>query len=105
MKKILLVSGLLAGGALALLSSSSPASAALGCACVKLGESPMCVGSIEQCVSGIGGLCLAPCDYKPVTMMMHEDEMAPEGKMANERKMTREEKMMREERRKMQKGM
>jgi hypothetical protein len=103
MKKILLVSSLLAAGAL--LSSSHPASAALGCACVKLGESPMCVGSIEQCVSGIGGLCLAPCDYQPVTMMMHEDEMAPEGKSMHARKMTREERMMQEEKRKMEKGM
>jgi hypothetical protein len=66
MRKLLLVSGLLMGGALL---SGSPASAATGCSCVKLGQNPVCVASIEKCVSGMGGLCVAPCEYKPPKMM------------------------------------
>lgn len=65
MRKLLLVTGLLAGGALL---TGSPASADVGCACVKLGAAPVCVASIESCVSGMGGLCLAPCDYKAPKM-------------------------------------
>jgi len=62
MRKLLLVAGLLAGGSLLV---GSPASAdQVGCACVKLGAAPVCVASIEACVSGVGGLCVAPCDYK-----------------------------------------
>ncbi len=68
MRKLLLVTGatgLLMGGALL---TGSPASAAVGCSCVKLGENPVCVASIDACVSGMGGLCLAPCDYKAPKM-------------------------------------
>ena len=61
MRKLLLVSGLLLGGALL---TGTPASADVGCSCVKLGQSPVCVASIDACVSGMGGLCAAPCDYK-----------------------------------------
>ena len=67
MRKLLLVTGLLLSGALL---TGGPASAAqLGCECVKLGASPVCVASISQCVSGIGGLCVAPCDYTPPKMV------------------------------------
>lgn len=67
MRKLLLVSGVLAGSALL---AGSPASAdQVGCACVKLGAAPVCVASIDACVSGMGGLCISPCDYKPPKMM------------------------------------
>ena len=66
MRKILLVTGLLLSGTLL---TGSPASAEAGCACVKLGAAPVCVASIESCVSGMGGLCMAPCDYKAPKMV------------------------------------
>ena len=65
MRKLLLVSGLLAGGAML---PGAPALAATGCACATLTSAPVCVASIEACVSGMHGLCVAPCDYHPVMM-------------------------------------
>ena len=62
MRRLLLISGLLLGGALI---AGSPASAAqLGCGCVKLTGAPVCMATVEACVSG-GGLCLSPCEYTP----------------------------------------
>ena len=61
MRKILLVTGLLMGGALL---TGGPASAATGCACATLTAAPVCVASIDACVAGMHGLCVAPCDYK-----------------------------------------
>lgn len=61
MRKLLLVMGLLVSGALL---TGGPASAELGCTCVKLGAAPVCVASIEQCVSRVGGICVAVCDYQ-----------------------------------------
>lgn len=61
MRKVLLVTGLLMAGALI---GGSPVSAATGCACATLTAAPVCVASIEKCVSGMYGLCVAPCDYK-----------------------------------------
>ncbi len=66
MRKLLLVSGLLLSGALL---TGSPASAETGCECVKLGAAPVCVSSIAQCNRVIGGLCIAPCDYKAPKMV------------------------------------
>lgn len=71
MRKLLLVSGLLLGGALL---TGTPASADVGCSCVKLGEKPVCVASIEACTAGMGGLCIAPCDYK-APKAMKKDKM------------------------------
>ena len=65
MRKVLLVTGLLMGGALL---AGSPASAATGCTCATLTNAPVCVASIEACVSGMRGLCVAPCDYKAPKM-------------------------------------
>jgi len=66
MRKLLLVSGLLLGGALL---TSGPASAEVGCGCVKLGAAPVCVSSIAACAR-MGGLCLVPCDYKAPKKMV-----------------------------------
>ena len=66
MRKILLVTGLLMGGALL---TGGPASAATGCACATLTAAPVCVASIDACVAGMHGLCVAPCDYKAPKMM------------------------------------
>jgi hypothetical protein len=68
MRKLLLVTALLAGGALI---SGSPASAATGCACATLTAAPVCVASIDQCLSVVHGLCVAPCDYKPMKKVRH----------------------------------
>lgn len=62
MRKLLLVSGLLAGSALL---TGGPAQAATGCACATLTNAPVCVASIDACVAGMHGICVAPCDYHP----------------------------------------
>jgi hypothetical protein len=64
MRKIIIVTALLTGAAL---FSGSPAKAEAGCQCVKLGSPSLCVAGIAEC-SKYGGLCLAPCDYKPKMM-------------------------------------
>ena len=66
MRKILLVTGLLMGGALV---AGSPASAATGCLCATLTAAPVCVASIDACVAGMHGICIAPCDYTPPKKM------------------------------------
>lgn len=66
MRKLLLVTGVLLGGALL---TGSPASAEVGCACLKLGAAPVCVSSVAQCNRVMGGICIAPCDYKPPHMV------------------------------------
>ena len=70
MRKILVVAGFALGAALL---SGAPAQAEVGCGCVKLGSSPMCVASVNECLSKVGGLCLTPCDYQPPkkTAMKH----------------------------------
>jgi len=62
MRKLLVVAGLLLGAALV---TGTPAKADVGCGCVKLGANPVCTATVEQCMSKVGGLCLAPCDYQP----------------------------------------
>src|SRR5271169_6202324 len=59
MRKFVILAGLLAGAAL---SSGTPVKAWVGCECVKLGAAPVCVPGVLEC-AGIGGVCLAPCDY------------------------------------------
>ncbi len=79
MRKLLLVSGLLAGG---VLLTGSPAPAATGCACATFTRAPVCVASIEACVSGMHGICVAPCDYHPPMMKKyHHKKKAMKKKM------------------------
>ncbi len=54
------------GGALI---GGSPASAAAGCACATVTAAPVCVASLDACVAGMHGICVAPCDYKAPKMM------------------------------------
>ncbi len=69
MRKILILAGLLAGAAL--FTTGTPAKAWVGCECVKLGAAPVCVPGVLEC-TGMGGVCLAPCDYvAPKKMMKH----------------------------------
>jgi hypothetical protein len=68
MRKIIIVAGLLAGAAIV---TGTPAKAAVGCQCVKLGAPSICVAGVNECLK-YGGLCLAPCDYKPRIMMRHK---------------------------------
>jgi hypothetical protein len=68
MRKIIVLAGLLAGAAL---FSGTPAKAWVGCECVKLGAAPVCVPGVLEC-AGMGGVCLAPCDYvAPKPMVKH----------------------------------
>ncbi len=73
MRKVLLITGLLVGGAL---FTGAPALAATGCACATLTKAPVCVASVDQCVAGMHGLCVAPCDYKApkMTKKMHKSK-------------------------------
>jgi hypothetical protein len=48
----------------AALFAGSPAEAAVGCQCVKLGAPSICVANVCACYK-YGGLCLKPCDHKP----------------------------------------
>lgn len=66
MRKMLIVAGLALGAALL---TGVPAWADVGCGCVKLGSNPMCVASVSECMSKVGGLCLTPCDYHPPKKM------------------------------------
>ena len=66
MRKMLVVAGFALGTALL---SGVSAQAEVGCGCVKLGASPVCVASINDCMANVGGLCLAPCDYRPPKKM------------------------------------
>lgn len=79
MRKLLLVTGVLLGGALL---GGSPASAEVGCACLKLGAAPVCVASVAQCNQAIGGLCIAPCDYQPPKMVKRHHKKRPLKKKA-----------------------
>jgi len=59
MRTIIVLAGLAVAG---LFFSSAPARAELGCACVKLGNAPVCTPSINSCWSR-GGLCAFICAY------------------------------------------
>jgi hypothetical protein len=66
MRKIVIGAGLLLGAALL---AGSPAKAEVGCQCVKLGAPSICTSGVSECFK-YGGVCLAPCAYKP-KMMRH----------------------------------
>ncbi|MGA7973858.1 MAG: hypothetical protein WCA36_13740 [Pseudolabrys sp.] len=78
MRKLLLVSGLLAAG---MLLSGNPASAATGCACATLTKAPVCVASIDACIAGMHGICVAPCDYHPPLKKMRHHKKKSMKKM------------------------
>lgn len=65
MRKVIVLAGPLMGAALL---TGSPAKAELGCECVKLGAPPLCTSGVTQCMSKVGGICLAPCIYEPPKM-------------------------------------
>jgi hypothetical protein len=70
MRKILVLAGLVVAAALV---TGTPANAYLSCGCIKLGAPNMtCTATIEQCLTKVGGLCLAPCDYTPPKMSMRK---------------------------------
>jgi hypothetical protein len=58
MRKILILAGLLIGAAL---FSGTPAKAAVGCLCGKLGSPAVCTATVTDCNFKVGGLCIAPC--------------------------------------------
>jgi hypothetical protein len=67
MRTILVLGGLLLAAGLV---SSTPAQAAIGCACVKLGVSKaVCTATVIECNANVGGACLAACDYVPPRKM------------------------------------
>jgi len=78
MRKLLLVSGLLAGSALL---TGGPALAATGCACATLTSAPVCVASIDACIAGMHGICVAPCDYHPPMKKMRHHKKKSMKKM------------------------
>jgi len=70
MRKLVILAGLLAGAALT--TTGTPAKAWVGCECVKLGAPAVCVPGVLEC-AGMGGVCLAPCDYvAPAPKKVHK---------------------------------
>ena len=75
MGKIVILAGLLAGAAL--FTAGTPANAAwVGCQCFKLGQAPVCVPGVLEC-AGMGGVCLAPCDYLAPVKKHHRRHRRP----------------------------
>jgi hypothetical protein len=68
MRKIVILAGLMTSAAL---FTGSPAKAEVGCQCVKLGAPSICVANVSGCFA-YGGVCLAPCDYKPKMSRRHK---------------------------------
>ena len=69
MRKILVLAGLIVAAALV---SGTPAHAYLSCGCIKLGAPFTCTATVGECLTKVGGLCLAPCDYTPPKMSMRK---------------------------------
>ncbi len=59
MRKIVIGAALLLGAAL--LTTGTPAQAAVGCLCGKIGAPAVCVATITDCNFKNGGLCVLPC--------------------------------------------
>jgi len=60
MRKIVILAGLLMGAAML---SGSPANAAVGCLCGKIGAPGVCMATVTDCNFRYGGVCIAPCAY------------------------------------------
>lgn len=73
MRKIVIGAALLLGAAL--LTTGTPAQAAVGCLCGKIGAPAVCVATITDCNFKNGGVCVLPC-------IMEEPKMGkkPKGK-------------------------
>ena len=67
MRKIVILAGLLIGAAL---FTGTPAKAWVGCGCYKLGAAPVCMPGVLEC-TGMGGVCLLPCDYQAPKVHKH----------------------------------
>lgn len=63
MRKIVIGAALLLGAAL--LTTGTPAQAAVGCLCGKIGAPAVCVATITDCNFKNGGVCVLACDYTP----------------------------------------
>ena len=61
MRKIVIGAALLLGAAL--FTTSTPAQAAVGCLCGKIGAPAVCVATITDCNFKNGGVCVLACDY------------------------------------------
>ena len=78
MRKLTIIAGLLLGAAL---FSGSSAQAAVGCLCGKLGAPAVCTATITDCNFKVGGVCLAPCDYKEPKKMARKAKAKKKKKM------------------------
>ncbi len=79
MRKIVIGAALLLGAAL--LTTGTPAQAAVGCLCGKIGAPAVCVATITDCNFKNGGVCVLPC-------IMEEPKMGkkPKGKKSKAKK-------------------
>ena len=68
MRKIVILAGLLMGTALL---PSTPANAAIGCLCGKIGSPAVCTATVTDCNFKTGGLCIAPCAYDEPKVRKH----------------------------------
>jgi hypothetical protein len=78
MRKIVIVAGLLLGAALL---SGSPANAAIGCLCAKLGAPAVCTATVTDCNFGRGGVCISPCIMEEPKMRKRHHRMHKKKKM------------------------
>jgi len=69
MRKIVIVAGLLLGAALL---SGSPANAAVGCLCGKIGAPAVCTATVTDCNFKNGGVCVAPCIMEEPKVRKHK---------------------------------
>jgi hypothetical protein len=76
MRKIVILAGLLLGAALL---TGTPAKAAIGCLCGKLGAPAVCTATVMDCNFKNGGVCISPC-------IMEEPKMTKK-KMGKKKKM------------------
>jgi len=58
MRKIVILAGLLIGAAL---FTGTPAKAAVGCLCGKLGAPAVCTATVMDCNFKNGGVCISTC--------------------------------------------
>jgi hypothetical protein len=86
MRKIVIGAALLLGAAL--LTTGTPAQAAVGCLCGKIGAPAVCVATITDCNFKNGGVCVLPCVLEEPKMgKKHKSKMHKSMKHKSMKKM------------------
>jgi hypothetical protein len=80
MRKIVIGAALLLGAALFTTGPGTPAKAAVGCLCGKIGAPAVCVATVTDCNFKNGGVCVLPC-------ILEEPKMSKKHKRKAKKKM------------------